>query len=76
MPTFDIKFHDDDDGVSDTFRQGASTTPLFLDSPVNRPVTPPQRTRAVDPTYSGSSEADIPKDSNPWVAGRKNNFTL
>jgi hypothetical protein len=75
MPTFDIKFHDDD-GVNDIFGQGSSTTPLFLDSPVDRPVTPPQRTQVVNPAYSGSSEVDIPQDSNPWVAGRKNNFTL
>lgn len=76
MSTFDID-DNDNDGVSDIFGQSSSTSPLFLDSPVDRPVTPPQRTQViVNPTYSGSSEVDIPQDSNPWVAGRKNNFTL
>jgi hypothetical protein len=76
MLTFDMKFHDDDDAIGDIFGQGSSTSPLFLDSPVDRPVTPPRQTQAINSAYSGSSEVDIPQDSNLWVAGRKNNFTL
>jgi hypothetical protein len=60
MPTFDIKFHDNDDnGISDIFGQCSSTSPLFLNSPVDHPITPPQPTQAVDPAYSGSSQVDI-----------------
>ena len=76
MSTFDID-DNDNDRVSDIFGQSSSTSPLFLDSPVDRPVTPPQRAQViVNPTYSGLSEVNIPQDSNPWVAGRKNKFTL